>query len=375
MISVYSLISAAIYFNFALVALYILRRNSPFIAKYGISALILLVILSLLRLLFPLDIEGSYIICSYKVLPAIRNFMTTPFDGAHLWSRPYVLLSAIWAIGFLIFLIKDLSDLRRFNLKVADYGTADDPRLAPIISELGIKAPVVSVNDLIIPYVSGLFKHTIYIPRHGIADGDLRYILLHENQHILSHDSLIKLIALIIRDVFWWNPITHMFLRELDALLELRCDARTTQNFSDAEKTEYLSSVLTVARSAVGLETPHPVPLNSLLGQHNDFRQRFDLILQPERKKSKTVRAVVFSVLVALFLLSYLIIVQPVFLPPEEEIEASYAVMDQDSHLVYENGQYFLYTTGLPTPVELPLSALDEPPFDEMEIIWKDELP
>ena len=57
-------------------------------------------------------------------------------------------------------------------------------------------------------------------------------------------DARIKLFFLLLRDLFWWNPLSHLFLRELDALLELRCDAALTQDMDEDEILSYLAAIL-----------------------------------------------------------------------------------------------------------------------------------
>lgn len=69
MISVYSVVSAVVFYNVGMLLLYVLLRTKSFITQYTVSALIFTAVLSVLRLLLPLDFRFSYVISSTRVLP------------------------------------------------------------------------------------------------------------------------------------------------------------------------------------------------------------------------------------------------------------------------------------------------------------------
>ena len=63
-----------------------------------------------------------------------------------------------------------------------------------------------------------------------------KIILQHEFCHVKGNDLLIKLFYNLLLVIFWWNPLTYRFRKELDNLLELRCDLRITKDMNEWEK-------------------------------------------------------------------------------------------------------------------------------------------
>ena len=48
--------------------------------------------------------------------------------------------------------------------------------------------------------------------------------------------------------VFWWNPAVWLMKRDVEQLIELRCDAAATKGMSHAEKIGYLEAIVDVVR-------------------------------------------------------------------------------------------------------------------------------
>ncbi|MEG2648195.1 MAG: M56 family metallopeptidase [Anaerovoracaceae bacterium] len=148
-------------------------------------------------------------------------------------------------------------------------------------------------------------------------------ILLHELQHIKGNDTSIKILYILIKSLFWWNPIVFSFQREVENLLELRCDARVIKSINEDERIMYLESILRIIKR-IGLDSQDYSPsMSSLVNAKEDtfIKQRFEIVLnKSERFKKKTAIATVI-VMIALFIGSYFIMLQPAYLPPEIEGE------------------------------------------------------
>ena len=80
-------------------------------------------------------------------------------------------------------------------------------------------------------------------------------------------------------------------------------------------------------------------------GYSGFMNQRIDIILDDGKRKSWKMQIVSIALVVALFLASYLVIVQPAHLPPEE-----YGILafdSENSHIVFTiDGIYRFYTPG-----------------------------
>ena len=44
-------------------------------------------------------------------------------------------------------------------------------------------------------------------------------------EHIKLHDTFIKILLLLVSAIFWWNPLMYILRKDIDQMLELRCEA------------------------------------------------------------------------------------------------------------------------------------------------------
>ena len=122
-----------------------------------------------------------------------------------------------------------------------------------------------------------------------------------------------------------------------------------------------------------------PALANRLIGAQGEMKLRFETLLTPKDPKASSRRKAMMVLFVALFLLSYAVIVQPAYLPPEEDLtvnglEAAYDVTDEfdemtDQYFVYENGEYKLYIGGYYFGVIDEDSVKSDPNFNNIPIL------
>lgn len=73
MVSVYSVFSAIVFFNLALVAVYVLMRRTRFVINYTAASLSLLTMLAILRLFVPADLTSAFVIKSTRIIRRFRD--------------------------------------------------------------------------------------------------------------------------------------------------------------------------------------------------------------------------------------------------------------------------------------------------------------
>ena len=359
MISVYLILSAALFFNLALALVFVLRRSTHFLVHYSVSVLVLLAFLSLVRLLLPIHLPDPLVLHSQIVLPAVEDFLERPVFPALPWTKPGLILLAVWAAGTAAFIVRDSIRTGKAYKVQRALPAIDAPQMQALAASLGIRASVIVSPDVSVPFAAGLFRPKICFPDTPLSEQDRRFILLHEDRHIRGGDAWIKLFFLLLRDLFWWNPLSHLFLRELDALLELRCDAAVTQDMDEDEVLRYLAVILAFSESAVS-----PRAASALTGAPNALRQRFEVLLQLRKRRSFSARAALCALALFGFLASYAVVVQP-YVRPEDA-----ALFESGSYIVkMDSNRYVLYFGGLPTGYMLDKAQLSEPPFDRMTVL------
>ncbi|MHB1483710.1 MAG: M56 family metallopeptidase [Saccharofermentanales bacterium] len=93
------------------------------------------------------------------------------------------------------------------------------------------------------PTVYGIFNPKIILPA-DIADNKIDYILAHEQIHIKRKDNLIRIAAISVACIHWFNPLVWIFLRYFLVDMELTCDSKVLKKLSENEKNEYAHALL-----------------------------------------------------------------------------------------------------------------------------------
>lgn len=355
-ITVYSLAISIVFYNLALIAVLILRRSSVFRARYTVSLLLFITLLGAIRLLVPIDFD-AYVLRSYKLIPAIEDFLRRPLIGTLTLGK---LLLFVWFLGSTVTLINKLHVQWAFDRDLRGIDFVDRPRILEIAAEYGSNFAVLISPQLRSSYTSGLLRPVINLPDLELGDDEWRMVFRHEITHIRSHDNWKKLFFLAIETIFWWNPLAHFSGDEITTLIELHCDAKVTAEMDERERYEYAA----LLRKLMDLYDPRkrPVPVSSLVGGETQMNQRIMMLIQPSENRRP--RYIALALLVLVFLLSYFFVIQPARMPTDDlffdyrdntvsafadgnvQINDSKIVLPDSPQLVFEDGMNYLYVNG-----------------------------
>lgn len=373
-ITVYSVVSSVLFFNIALIAAFIMRRSSVFLAKRTVSFLILTVLLGIVRLFFPIDFDRNYVIRSYHVIPAIEDFLDRPVAGSISVGS---LLLGIWIVGTLAFLTRDLIRQLRFLREIRHFPSVDRLDLIELASEFGSSFSLLVSPEISRPYVAGLLHPVIYLPDLQLPEEQWRIILRHEVQHIRSLDGWKKLFFLVIQALFWWNPLAHVSLSEIDTLIELQCDAKVTADMNAEEVDCYLETLKSLKVQSTASAVP--VGASTLVWDQKQLVARFRALQDAGFSKKKRPHIIAYILLFAVFVASYFVIVQPIRYPDETEywdksIETEegyilpYFSETSGEYIVHANDEYY-YFIGDQCMSILDEDKLTEEAFNSIPIV------
>lgn len=370
-ISYYSIVNAILFFNVGLIIILILRHNLTFFMKHSTWCLFLLFIFLVIRVLLPLDMTKAIVINSDKVYPWLLEKLNTLMFESEL-TIGYILLW-IWVLGSIILFSKDIYQFIKEIQIIRKLVLIDDEQVNRISKEEFAQNVKIFVSPSIVePKVTGILKPYIYLPIIDITDDGLRLILKHEICHILGGDIIIKLFYTIIKDLFWWNPLTCLFQYEVENLLELRCDLAVTKKMNHQEKINYLSTILHVIK-----QIEYPAANRSFSKNVMNFvsirsfditKQRFKVVMEKDNHWKSGMQIITFLVIIILFILSYFFIIQPAYYPNFNEMEEmqeitkenSYIVVSNDERILYINDEFYGY---------LSADELDTLPYSQLIII------
>ncbi len=347
MISTWSLLSATLWFTLFSLLLWLLRHRTDFLMRYGTAFWSMAVLLTVVRLLLPLDSSHVIVLRSYKLLPMLRRFLK--FELVPGVSVRLILLLC-WIGGTLVFLIRSIRDMRRSIHTLRRRAVRPiPPQVLEAADACGVSEQRVCVTDATsIPFSLGALHPTIYLPDITYQGDDLIWILRHETAHISGHDTWIRLGFLLFRGLFWWNPLVHLAQKSLDDILELRCDKNVLADLDHDDRVAYTETLHRVGCQSL------PATI-SLVGAGT--------FVQPQRISSLVLRAqmalecprphiaratIAFVLSLALFATSYCFILQPAGAPPEwKNGEGVYRISGQTSYLKrLPSGDYELWCDG-----------------------------
>ncbi|MCR5322767.1 MAG: leucine-rich repeat protein [Lachnospiraceae bacterium] len=93
------------------------------------------------------------------------------------------------------------------------------------------------------PFVLGLFDQKLYIPA-DMSGETLRFVIMHENAHIRHLDPVLKMIAVMLAAVYWFNPLVWIGFILFNRDIELACDERAVGRMEKNEKIAYSEALL-----------------------------------------------------------------------------------------------------------------------------------
>ncbi len=366
MISIYSVISSIIFYSSSLVILFILRRKTDFIARYAISTLLFLSLLSMVRLLVPIDFDSAYVIRSYTALPKLIEFLEAKYSVWPL-SVVYTVL-AIWVVGSIIHGAKICRIERKAYKARRIYPKIRSDQLKRVSAEFDKAYSIIISPKVSMPYTVGIFKPTIYLPYIKYSDTELYYIILHEVQHIKSRDNLNRLIFLVVETIFWWNPLAHVAVNEFEYLTEYKCDAKLASTMDEATVDEYLQTIVNVIDRLAPDEDKAKPKLALMFAQKDNAKQRFEVLLRRNDRRPKHIRYAVLIVMLLIFVMSYFVIIQPYYpLPSPSSIEDIY-ITSENSSILFVGDEYLLVYNDIVVG-DLSEEELNNPPFNDLIIV------
>lgn len=294
-----------------------LRKRDDFLKAGGGSILLLVFALTSIRLLMPLETPFTYSVHSWRVLGVIQRFLRA--NPVIIWS-----IAVGWGLGAVPVACHEIRNFYRVYKFCHSLIGVDCPRVKQAAERRRIRCRVVVVPGLPIPFTAGLLRHTIYVPELDVSDLWLELILIHERQHIRSHDSWIKLFYSMVKVAFCWVKPIQAFGEDLDALLEMRCDRKALADLKEEEKDEYVSMILEMAKRTIPSKC---APVSALGGSATEnssgiAEQRLKILVDSVTEPCRKTMAVVgCCVVLVVFLASYLVVFQPAGMPPTDTFE------------------------------------------------------
>ena len=199
----------------------------------------------------------------------------------------------IWLLGIAIsmtvyfYRFKMLTaSLSKFELKRSnhDLETSYDLKFS--------KINIVNSHLVNVPAIFGLFKSNLILPSR-FSDLPLvnqSMILRHELYHLKRNDHRINIVRLVIKSIFWFNPLVLIADKYCEADQEISCDLGVLQGSPKEERKQYAKALIESA--SMGSQ-------NKLVSQwkyHSLIKERVKMLKNINTKAWHKWVAIVFSV-------------------------------------------------------------------------------
>ena len=328
-VSVFSLLMSVLWSSLIILVAHLLRRKAFFLRRVGAPVLVVFYLLSVGRMVLPVEFPFS------REVP-LRSWFSTAVqavcieehqlgDFGWTWAQAAcVCWAAVGIILLLWFSFRYWRAVRRMTQSLAR-----DPLVEEILqsirkeSKRSLKVQVFRTERASTPMGVGIFRRKIILPCGDIPQRELEYILRHEYTHFLHGDLWVKLLTQVYCCLFWWNPLVYLLRRDLPQILEIRCDMAVTKDYTVSQKAEYLQTIVnSLKRMGKERDTSRQFLVSARLLASEDslsLVERFRLISGGQEPRRLLAASLVTGALCLLFV-SYLVIFQSAYDPPEEDV-------------------------------------------------------
>lgn len=344
------------------------------------GSILLLCILGFVRLLLPVDFDFGKVIHSWSIYPTLQRIAEWKPIGGWTLAR---LLIGIWGLGsgicFLVFLN------RIAYLKIVIWRAVSVPEgerlkslLQQVVDTLKYRGNVrIAVTEEIPTAMSvGIISPVILVPKEMLAfqDEEILGILKHEITHYLRGDVGKQWALFVLTCIFWWNPAVHYLKRCIVDMLELECDARVCQGMTDEERLVYLEGIQHTLKGEpkknIGLGMGFVTSHNARI-----LERRYREALNPVKRYSNTVTALMAVICILVFAASYTVIIQPIIVPEEgEEVAEEHPDAEVEDRFLLRlpNGTYMLIS-DMKWKAYLTEEEIHRPPYEGLTVYDKEK--
>ena len=255
-----------------------------------------------------------------------------------IWDRIFYnrmnILAYLWLIGAMALMLLNVVRYVRLNIKIRKTGEVIS---LPEISEYTNKKINVRVwENVASPFMTGVFRPTLILPKTELSSEQLHNILRHEMTHFKRHDILYKWFAEFVKCVHWFNPVVWYVSRQIAAECEISCDMSVTKNMSGSEQMSYISTILSLLPMGKSIR----LPLTTKMASSKKILKRRFIMIRNKRKTSKFMS--VISAVIAAIMLSTTVFASGIIQNSFATDDIKYEVYNADNKIALKN-EPFIY--------------------------------
>ena len=206
------------------------------------------------------------------------------------------ILAYLWLIGVIALMLLNVLRYIRLNIKIRKNSEVISCPETRAYTDRRINVRI--WENVASPFITGIFRPTLILPKTELSEEQLHNILRHEMTHFKRHDILYKWFAEFVKCVHWFNPMAWYVSKQIAAECEISCDMSVTKNMTDSEEMSYVSTILSLLPTGKSKQ----LPLTTQMASSKKFLKRRFVMIKNKKTTSRFMS--VLSAVIAAIMLS-----------------------------------------------------------------------
>ncbi|MBU5451299.1 M56 family metallopeptidase [Acetivibrio sp. MSJd-27] len=206
------------------------------------------------------------------------------------------ILAYVWLIGAIALMLLNVLRYIRLNIEIRKNSEVIS---CPETGEYTDRKINVRVwENIASPFMTGVFRPMLILPKTELSGEQLDNILRHEMTHFKRHDILYKWFAEFVKCIHWFNPISWYVSKQIASECEISCDMAVTKNMTGSEEMSYVSTILSLLPTGKSKQ----LPLTTQMASSKKFLKRRFIMIKNKKTTSRFMS--VLSAVIAVIMLS-----------------------------------------------------------------------
>ncbi|MCR5776940.1 MAG: M56 family metallopeptidase, partial [Lachnospiraceae bacterium] len=306
------------------------------------------------------------VIRSERLLTYLNDFLSKSlYTNITIEYILYLTWFAGTIISLMYFFVILRQDIIKFNKIISKCSTISKQYIE-IANRAGIDCNHILISDCVDEAVTiGIMDCRVVLPEMDYTETDMENILFHEASHITHKDILIKVILYILVCVFWWNPIFRLLIVDYSILIEYRCDEEVVKGLPLSERIAYVETMKKVALVNNERKERYRSAGFAFESKKSALVMRAKRILAKDSIYKDNIAIIILALV--LFVLSYLIIVQPYYDPNDSIIQDEMIINRNNAYIIENYEGYRLYIDGEDWGI-ISQKEMRKAPYSRLEI-------
>jgi bla regulator protein BlaR1 len=162
-------------------------------------------------------------------------------------------LLVVWIAGCALILIVYIGLNRRLNQRIRRIGCSPGEKTEQLYQQvksgmnIHARVPISLMPDIKSPALTVQFAPKLLLPDRLLYQANqehMAFAMAHELMHYKRRDYLVCLLIVLLRAVFWFNPVVWIMPKLMRMDMESACDARVVRTMDKAQKLNYVNLLL-----------------------------------------------------------------------------------------------------------------------------------